>query len=509
MTAAVRRPDAGARARVRGPAAWAAAALLLMAAGLHAQASVYRVTFSDEDRRLARVDATLATADSVLLVYPYQYDASHLPEGWATFVRSMTATDAAGDPVPLRKSGLARWRIPAGAKRPLRLSYEVLVHHDQGYWPVGWDEAAYASRQCDCVFLTGMSLFVGAEDLADIGVEFDLPGPRGRSAGWISATPWEPAPQGGHSYRVPDFRHLGDAGLVVGRVPVADVRSGDAVVRVAVGKGIPDGLALFQDATSRYLAAAEQVFGSAPRGRFLVVANPDVFTGGGAFIRTVSMLFRDPVTREGRAEWGHVLAHELVHLWNGHGLRFQPDEEWFKEGVTDYLSRKLQLGVGDLSDDALMERLAEQYGYYLAAAGRVSLRRAGHDKQANTALVYGGAAATGFALDVAMREASGGRAGIEELMRALYARHAGRGPLTTDQIEREASRLAGRSFRSFFRDYVSGTEVLPLADFAGRIGYRLETSREGDAVRVRVSSDPGATPDRLRLRRWVLRRGSP
>ena len=40
-----------------------------------------------------------------------------------------------------------------------------------------------------------------------------------------------------------------------------------------------------------------------------------------------------------RVIWGYVMAHELLHFWNG--LSIVPAdhrEEWFKEGITDYLT---------------------------------------------------------------------------------------------------------------------------------------------------------------------------
>ncbi|RTY95357.1 hypothetical protein [Flavobacterium sp. GT3R68] len=36
-----------------------------------------------------------------------------------------------------------------------------------------------------------------------------------------------------------------------------------------------------------------------------------------------------------------MYAHEIIHLWNGHTLIPKEQQEWFKEGFTDYLTNIL------------------------------------------------------------------------------------------------------------------------------------------------------------------------
>ncbi len=150
--------------------------------------SRYTVRFDEGDRRSVVVDASISERDSLLTMYEGNYDASHLPEGWTTFVRDLEVRDAAGAKLTLRKAGLNSWRVPASARWPLKLHYIVLVHHDQGHWPTGWNEAAYARRDCDCIVLTSMALFIGTARMGETSIALSLPPALNSTQGaWLCA----------------------------------------------------------------------------------------------------------------------------------------------------------------------------------------------------------------------------------------------------------------------------------------------------------------------------------
>ena len=475
------------------------------ASSLAAQQSRYTVRFSDDDRRTVAIEGTVAGSDTLLLMYPDNYDASHLREGWATFVRSLEVHDATGALVAIEKAGLNHWRVPASARRPLRIRYTVLVHHDQGSWPVGWDEAAYAKRECDCVFFTGMSMFIGARGMGDVEVRFDLPGARSERVGpWTSVAPWTPVAGQQHTYRASSFTELSEVALAVGRVPTGEVRSGDATIVIAVGRGIPNGVELFRDAIAGYVRGAESIFGAPASGRFAVIANPDIFTGGGAFIRSASLLYLRLPTKETRSAWGHELSHELTHLWNGHGIQYGLSEEWLKEGGTDYLARRNQLAAGDLTQQQFLDVVAQQYDYYKSDAGKASLREAGHDKQKLSSLVYGGAFITTLALDVEIRRATADRRTVEDVMKLLYRRHAHTGRLTThDDIVRAVDEVVGQSLASFLQKYVAERNELPFQQYAALLGIRIEPpAKVGDPPVFRA--DPAAPQSAREMRARIF-----
>lgn len=85
---------------------------------------------------------------------------------------------------------------------------------------------------------------------------------------------------------------------------------------------------------------------------YLVLLVPGDSNDGGAFSNRLSQVLPADAGRDTRVLWGHTMAHELLHLWNG--LAMVPataDKEWLKGGVTDYLTLTAegQLGLATRS----------------------------------------------------------------------------------------------------------------------------------------------------------------
>jgi predicted metalloprotease with PDZ domain len=461
----------------------------------HAQLSHISLRFDEEDRRTIAVAETLATNDSILRMYSDNYDASHLPDGWATFVHDLVATDAEGRRFDLPRAGLNQWRVPAGTSRPIHLQYNVLIHHDQGHFP-HWYEAAYAKRECDCTVFVGGALFIGATDLKSTEITFVRPVPATPAARsprpWLIVTPWDTVAGHPDTYRAADFEELAQVAIAVGKMLTETVQIGATSVTIAMSRAIPDGIPLFRDATANYLNEITRLVGPAPRGHFVIIANLELFTGGGAFIRSASMVFDKPPGRSSLPFWGHIVSHELLHLWNGRGVLYaDADEEWFKEGVNDYLSRMIQVHTGDMTPDAFMEVLSEQYRTYQADPHTVSLRTSGADKMNQEATVYDGGFLAGFVLDVQIREASRGRAGIADALSILYTKYGDGKHLATEMdIQDAIASVAGKRMDDFFRDYVAQRVPVPTGSAAMALGYAPETVKDSAGTHVEFRSVP-------------------
>ncbi len=464
-----------------------------------ADTASYTLRLGREDRRLLEVEAVVETTESELLMYADNYDASHLPGGWASYVRNLVATDGLGREVPLDLSGLSRWRLPSGVPQPLSLRYEVLIHHDQGNWPVGWDEAAYAKRDCDCVLLTGMAVFIGSATLRDIGVTFELPDSHEDRGAWRSVAPWARLAGELESYRAADFAELSEVAFVIGDMPVEEIRLGQAEIEIAVGRGLPAGPQLFRRAVEDYLRTLQVLLGEPPTGRFVIVANPDVYSGGGAFIRSVSMLFKDPPVWPSRHQWGHVVAHELVHLWNGHVLRYDVTEEWVKEGLTDYLSRLVQFRAGHLTEEQFFAAIVRGYPWYLAKVGEASLREAGPRKQELGVLLYDGGLYASLAIDIEIRRLTEGRVGLADVIGKLYREVPSRGgQVALGDLADTAASLGADDLGQFIRDLAESPRPVALDSLFGELGYELVHDAGEDRWTGRPQAAPSERAETLR-----------
>lgn len=482
----------------------------IQAPGGAADRTVYTMRIAAYDNRSIEVQAHLVLTDSLLLMYPEGAD--QIPESWATYVRDLTAKDDAGRPIPLRYLGHAQWSVPAPRPAAINLRYWVLVHHDAGPWPFGSKEAAYARE--DCVFLTGKALFIAQYQTTDATVQAILP------QGWTIATPWADAlgddtppptleevpgtPTGAppvtRSFAVPNVYELLEVGMLIGKHLERTIRSGDVAVTFAVGRDLASALDLFDAGMRPLMPAAAAVFGGTPKGKFVVIANRDSYDGGTSFTRSFDMVFRDAPTIGNRDNWGHVITHEFLHLWNGNAIRTADgtQEYWFSEGFTDYLADLLERQTGMITRRRLLDRLGEHYDKYMAAhvaAPSVSLRAAGDQKAQYYDLVYSGGLLTAFALDVELRQRSGGRYGVRDLLRAMYHDFGTVAKsYTVADVQRAASDLAGADLAPFFAQYVVGTATLPLTAALRALGLEVRPVSQptgaavGVATRITISS---------------------
>jgi predicted metalloprotease with PDZ domain len=457
----------------------------------------YTVTIPPYDRRLVRIEARIELTDSVLLMYPEGAD--HVPESWATYVRGLAATDDAGRAVALRYLGGARWSVLGSRPPAVRLRYEVLLHHDAGRWPFGSKEAAYVKE--DGAFVTGKALFIAQYGLPPARVRFALP------PGWRLATPWAEAPRDSSSFAVPHVRELLEVGMLAGRHEQRRLTVGETTVIVAVGQSLAGSTDLLDRTIRPTIPMAASLFGGTPRGKFVVIANRDLYDGGTAFTRSFDVVFRDPPTPANRDRWAHVIVHELLHLWLGNAVRSPDDaqEYWFTEGATDYLANLLELRTGAIARERFYERLAEHWDRYRAVVGRVSLRRAGEEKAKHYDLVYSGGLLATFVLDVELRQRTGGRVGIDSVMRRLYAEHGpGRTPFTYDDLRRVAREAGGGDVDRLFACCVEGAERLPVERALAAIGRTLGAPTGGGASRTAIRPRRIAPPAQRALERLLL-----
>ena len=427
----------------------------------------YTVTVPEQDKRLAKIEVRFSPKTDTILMYPE--GANHLPDGWATFVRGLVAKTDAGAVIPLQYLGQARWKVSEPLPQNINLSYEILIHHDQGRWPFGHDEAAYAKR--DCVFYTGASLFIGALDFEIIDVQFNVP------SGWHVSTPWKEVAGKQNAFSVSGVEELINVGMLVGKHTERSVKIGNLEVILAVGQDLKESVDLFEATIKPLVPAAINLFGGlpvingTPTGKFVVIANKDVFDGGGTFIRSISMLFKDTPDRRNSGEWGHIIAHEMLHLWNGQTIREAEQEYWFTEGFTDYLAYILETRTHLISEQELFNTIARKYDEYLAVAGKTGMRRAGDEKGKNYDLVYSGGLIAALALDIELRRKTKGAKGLSDFMQRMYREFgAGGKKYKIEDVIRVANSTADADLAAFFKEYVEGTKVIPLESYLAYLG---------------------------------------
>jgi hypothetical protein len=85
-------------------------------------------------------------------------------------------------------------------------------------------------------------------------------------------------------------------------------------------------------------------------------------------------------------------------------------------------------------------------------------------------------------------QATASRKSLDDVMRDLYARLGNTSkPLTNQELQATANRIAGSDFGGFFRRYVMGREQIPVASHLSAIGVELDSTN-----RLRLIKSPTA-----------------
>ena len=192
------------------------------------------------------------------------------------------------------------------------------------------------------------------------------------------------------------------------------------------------------------------------------------------------------------------LAHEYIHVWNlmdvrpreRVGLKYHFAEPvgvlWWNEGATimfaDLIIRRAGLGGERRSRVQHLESIIARYltapGYSTLSAELVS-RGDSHplllgDNGASTHL-QGQVLST--MLDLRIRDATGGRRNVTDVMRLLAARFDSQHGITNADIERALVEVCGCDMKSFFRDHIYGAKQVDFDRYLGLIGMRADVTR--------------------------------
>ena len=180
-----------------------------------------------------------------------------------------------------------------------------------------------------------------------------------------------------------------------------------------------------------------------------------------------------------------LVAHELFHFWNGTHAR--PDTtvgegwyKWFQEGITEYVAVRtlLRLGVMDAAgfidevNDAATRHAANPVA--ARATSAVLAERFWSDESYRT-LPYVRGFLLGFLVDLRIRAATDGAAGIDAWLRRAIRPDLERGPMYDDaDLLRALEAVTGRDEGAWYRAYATGTEPLPMAEACAAHGMSCE-----------------------------------
>lgn len=410
---------------------------------------------------------------------------------------------AAGEAVPVRKLDKQTWRCES-CSGPLELQYEVYA----------WDLSVRGAHFDDThAYFNGTSLFMQVKGQADVPCTVEIQPPVGdRYASWRVATAMTraQAPEWGFgTYAAADYDDLIDHPVEIGEFALGSFDVAGVPHHVVLyGRQQADLQRLCTD-LQRICSYHVGLFGELPemdRYLFLAMVVGDGY-GGLEHRASCSLLTsRDSLPRHGEAKINEsyrdflaLCSHEYFHTWNVKRIKpaaFLPYDLsrevhtsllWAFEGITSYYDELALVRAGLIEPESYLEMVSQAITRVMRTPGRFKQSVAEssfdawtkfykQDENAPNAIVsyYAKGAIVALALDLVIRQASGGKRSLDDLMRVLWQRH-GR-PLQgvpEHGIYALVEELAGTEVAGRLRAWVEGTDDPDLADLLARFGVTM------------------------------------
>ncbi|MEZ5987732.1 MAG: peptidase M61 [Planctomycetota bacterium] len=455
-----------------------------------AAATRVRISFPrPEDHLLhVRVRTPDLEAGEHEFLMPVWTPGSYMVREFSRHVEGMAARSADGADLCCTKVRKNRWRVDLDRPGSVELTYRVYcrdltvrtnhVDERRAYWN---GAAAY--------------VVAAARVEAPLAIEVDAP------AGWTAHCALD---ERDGVFLARDLDHAVDSPFVVGPLPVERFEACGREHRVVFdGVGADERRRLTED-TQRIVEAAATLFGGElPYERYLMVLFADHVGSGGLEHADSSVLHvrRGSLRRKKeRLRVLDLIAHEHFHAWNVKRIRpadlarFAWDDEqytrdlWLAEGFTTYYQEVVPYLAGLFGRQLFLDRLAENAHVVQQVPGRalqslsessfdawIKLYRPDENTRNTTVSYYGKGALVALCLDLRIQAASGGAAGLDDVMRGLYRHYLEHGPGQPRALVLELCEgAAGARLGDEFGAWIDGREDPPLEQLLEPFGLALE-----------------------------------
>jgi predicted metalloprotease with PDZ domain len=480
----------------------------------------YRLAMPEPHTHLFEVEMRLPGGGPVELVMPSWTPGSYLMREFARHVQDFSA-EAAGAPVRWEKRNKSTWRVHA-PEGELLVRYRVYAN-----------EPSVRTSHLDAShgYVNGASVFLFARGYEGDPVSLEIEAPRG----WRATTSMDA--EGPFRFTARDYDELVDSPIEIGEHELLEWEQEGIPHRYAIwGRGNYDPERLVAD-TRRIIAAESEMFGGLPYARYTFILHLLPEGRGGLEHAASSSLQAGRWAFEGEPyeDFLALVAHEFFHVWNAKRIRPEPlgpfdytrenytRDLWVVEGLTTYYTDLMLRRAGIITEERYLARLAESISRMQSLPGRrhqtleassfdTWIRFYRPDEHTPNAQVsyYQKGALVGLLLDLEIREASGGRHSLDDLMRTLWERYGSRDVGYPEEmkagVQAIAEELAGRSLDDFFAAYIWGTEELDHDRYLAAAGLTLtrepapDESGTGNGEKGARPSDAAVIESRLGAR---------
>jgi predicted metalloprotease with PDZ domain len=465
--------------------------LLGIAASSSYATTNYTITLANPDRHLVDVQILLTDGLAQRELQLPVWNALYQVRDFAQYVNWVRAKDRSGRALALRKLDNSRWQI-SGAQSGAVIEYQMFVDSPG---PFG---AEFNSHHA--FFNLAQVLMFPADERKDATVVRFNQVPQG----WRVATPLIAMPEGGFSAE--NYDRLVDSPVEMGMFQESDFDEAGGHYRVIVDAEPGDyDMATLTIMLRKIVAAATDWMNDRPFDTYIFFYHfPRGPSGGGMeHAYSTAIAVNADVLAKAPEALTSVTAHEFFHLWNVKRIRPQTLEPvdytrenftralWFSEGCTSTAADIIQLRGGLLDERHFEESLASAIGelerrsaHLTQSAEESSLDawlegNAYYRRPDRSISYYNKGELLGIVLDLAVREASQGKASLREVFQWMNQNYTKKGAFFADsEGVREATQAVSHADLGwFFAKYVAGTEEIPWNEFFRGVGLELVVGR--------------------------------
>ena len=437
--------------------------------------------------------------DQVTLQMP-AWNALYQIRDFSSHMMQVIAKDGEGHPLPLRKLDKQTWNISANGT--VTVTYTIF-----------WDEPGPFASQLNAehAFLNFamVLLYVPDRRTEDTRVSFDDVPEGWRVAVELDAAGTAAGNQSG-AHVASSYDALVDAPVEISQFDEFRMEAGGRPIRIVVHGDAGDRSRLVES-LKRIVDYDVSLMGGTPFKEYLFLFHVGSNFGGGG----MEHMNCTAISADVPAQLPSYSAHEFFHAWNVKRIRPQSLEPvdytkemwtrslWFAEGVTNTYETYALERTGLWSAQQFYANLAGEITELQSRPAHKwqSVEQSSLDawyekyplytRPEESVSYYNKGQIVGVMLDILMRDRTDNRAGLDDVLRALNEEYAKAGRFYNDseglravieEVIRKKAPSADADLGDFFKQYISGFEEIPYADFLGRAGWTIRDTSQHRAV---------------------------
>ncbi len=466
----------------------------------------YKVSLGDAAHHIVNVSVRAEGSGEKMDFQLPVWNALYQIRDFAKNVISLSARDAAGKALRVRKLDKTTWRVfTQGSKsEAIQIQYRIIADQPGPFGAQITPEHAFLNLAEVLGYPKGQRDHPVTLSFTDL--PFD----------WKLATALQESGQSPASseLRASNYDRLVDSPCELGGFREFSFEQGGAKYRVAIDAAPQDYKPDDLIQSLRKITAAEvDWMADRPLNHYLFIYHFSRGPAGGGMEHAYSTAIATQASAlEDLSGFNSVSAHEFFHLWNVKRIRpatLEPIDYtrenytralWFSEGVTSTVADLALLKASLLTEKEYLSRISTAITTLENRPARLtqSVEESSLDTWFDGYPVYRSPERSinyynkgeilGVLLDLKIREDTQGRKSLRDLFQSMNRDYAKRGRFfdDSDGVRASAEALTSTDLRDFFMRYVAGVDELPYQELFATVG--LDLSRQ-----VKTIADAGFT----------------